>query len=172
MAEPLVQLVDEDDKPLGGGTKDDIFKRALLHRIVRVMLFDEDGFVLIQKRLPTTRLFPNCWDNSAAGHVDEGEDYLTAAKRELKEELGLEVGLKEASYYRAYSEDGDKKLDRFTKIYTAIIPNDTKFNLQPEEVAEVKWITQAELVELVDQNPAMVTDGLAQARLRLFHENN
>jgi len=29
------------------------------------------------------------WDSSAAGHLDTGEDYETAARRELEEELGI-----------------------------------------------------------------------------------
>jgi len=32
---------------------------------------------------------PGYWDTSSAGHVDSGEDYLTAANRELQEELGI-----------------------------------------------------------------------------------
>lgn len=172
MAEPLVQLVDANDHPIGGASKPDIFKNALLHRIARVMLFDESGMVLIQKRLPGKALFPNCWDNSAAGHVDEGEDYLEAAKRELMEELGIETELKEASYYRAYSEDRDHKLDRFTKIFTGTIPHDSQFNLQPDEVSETKWVSVDQLLELVSSQPQNATDGLIQASERLFDANN
>jgi 16S rRNA (adenine1518-N6/adenine1519-N6)-dimethyltransferase len=29
------------------------------------------------------------WDSSAAGHLDAGEDYDSAARRELEEELGI-----------------------------------------------------------------------------------
>lgn len=172
MNEPLVQLVDANDQPIGGAAKTEIFKNALLHRIARVMLFDESGMILIQKRQPGKRLFPGCWDNSAAGHVDEGEDYLVAAKRELLEELGIEADLEEASYYRAYSEDRDRKLDRFTKIYTAVISHDSKFILQPSEVAEVKWLSVDDLLDLVRSRPDSVTDGLIQACERLFDENN
>ena len=32
---------------------------------------------------------PGVWDSSAAGHLDAGEDYATAARRELQEELGI-----------------------------------------------------------------------------------
>lgn len=172
MSEPLVQLVDANDQPAGGASKADIFKDGLLHRIARIMLFDESGMVLIQKRLADKTLFPGCWDNSAAGHVDEGEDYLTAAKRELSEEIGVEADLKEASYYRAYSEDRNKRLDRFTKIYTATIAHDSKFSLQPQEVAEVKWVSVDSLLDLVSSQPQNVTDGLMQACERLFDEGN
>ncbi len=168
MADPLVQLVDENDRPIGGGKKADIYQQALLHRIARVVLFDEDGLVLIQKRTTTKDLFPGCWDSSAAGHVDEGEDYLEAAERELFEEVGITAQLAEVSYYRSSSVDRNYKVDRFTKIYTATIPHSIQFRLQPQEVTEVKWISQDELVEFVDNNPDKITDGLSQIRQRLF----
>ena len=34
-------------------------------------------------------MHPSAWDSSAAGHLDAGEDYNTAAIRELEEELGI-----------------------------------------------------------------------------------
>ncbi|MFM2381971.1 MAG: hypothetical protein RLZZ76_738 [Candidatus Parcubacteria bacterium] len=32
---------------------------------------------------------PGRWDNSAAGHVDAGEDYSRAVLREAEEEIGV-----------------------------------------------------------------------------------
>jgi 16S rRNA (adenine1518-N6/adenine1519-N6)-dimethyltransferase len=45
----------------------------------------------LQKRSIWKDRNPGIWDSSAAGHVDSGEDYLTAARRELREELGIEA---------------------------------------------------------------------------------
>ena len=36
--------------------------------------------------------FPLCYDSSASGHLDAGEDYDACAKRELYEELDLTAG--------------------------------------------------------------------------------
>ena len=44
--------------------------------------------VLLQKRA-FTKSFPGCYDISSAGHIPAGQDYLSSAVRELKEELGL-----------------------------------------------------------------------------------
>jgi 16S rRNA (adenine1518-N6/adenine1519-N6)-dimethyltransferase len=35
---------------------------------------------------------PGVWDSSAAGHLDAGEDYVAAMRREFGEELGIAAG--------------------------------------------------------------------------------
>ena len=47
---------------------------------------------------------PGLWDSSAAGHVESGENYISCANRELKEELELsEHFLEEVLYIPAQS---------------------------------------------------------------------
>ena len=49
----------------------------------------EDGTydLLLQKRASCKDAYPGCYDISAAGHVQAGEDFLPTALRELEEEL-------------------------------------------------------------------------------------
>jgi 8-oxo-dGTP diphosphatase len=59
--------------------------------IPRTLCFVLNGDdVLLMKRSPTRRVFPNQY-NGLGGHIERDEDPLTGAKREIKEESGLDV---------------------------------------------------------------------------------
>ena len=132
------------------------------------MVENPKGEILLQKRSPEMINYPNAWDNSAAGHVDAGEEYLTAAKRELMEELGVEgIELKEVDTYYTDVKAGRATLKRFNRLYKAKI-DFTPDKLQPEEVTEVKWITVDGAKELVEKKPDLVTDGLVDV-LKLYY---
>jgi 8-oxo-dGTP diphosphatase len=58
--------------------------------IPRVLIFVFSGkWVLLLKGAPNKRLWSNLY-NGIGGHIDRGEDILSAANRELKEEAGLD----------------------------------------------------------------------------------
>lgn len=81
--EDRVIWVDGDDNVLGEISRTKAHQENLNHRIAVVYLTNNKGQILIQVR-DDGRL-----DHSSAGHVDPGETYLEAAKRELEEELGV-----------------------------------------------------------------------------------
>jgi 8-oxo-dGTP diphosphatase len=56
-----------------------------------IFLRDGDSFLLL-KGSSNKRIWPGRY-NGVGGHVDRGEDILTAALRELREETGLEASL-------------------------------------------------------------------------------
>ncbi len=54
-----------------------------------IFIFNGDD-VLLMKRAPHKRVFPNRY-NGVGGHVERDEDVWTSARREIKEETGLDV---------------------------------------------------------------------------------
>jgi isopentenyldiphosphate isomerase len=62
---------------------------SLIHRTAHVFVFHPSGNrILLQLRRKDKDIQPGKWDTSVGGHLDHGEDYETAAVRELREELG------------------------------------------------------------------------------------
>jgi 16S rRNA (adenine1518-N6/adenine1519-N6)-dimethyltransferase len=160
---PPIQIVDDKDEPIGEASMQEAHDEGLLHRIVLVVVKDENGRILLQKRGLTMATNPGRWDVSAAGHVDAGEDYLTAAKRELKEEIGIEgADLRETAYYFSEDKYEERKLNRFRKIYITHVPSDTRFDINKEEVIEVQWFTPEELKRLLVKDPGVLNDDFGE----------
>lgn len=163
----ILDTVDENDNVIGTMTRVESKDLGKRYRVVRIVVTDEQGNLLIQKRVPTKDSYPDCWDNAAAGHVDSGEDYDRAALRELEEEIGVTgFSLTEAAYF--YSEivlPKAQKMNRFTKIYTVTVPHDYSFVCQESEVSEVKWVNLNHVKELVHDD-SKITDGLKQTYQR------
>lgn len=62
---------------------------SLIHRTAHVFVFHPAGDrILLQLRRKDKDIQPGKWDTSVGGHLDHGEDFETAAERELREELG------------------------------------------------------------------------------------
>ncbi len=85
----LFDVVNEQDEVLRQATRREVHEQDLLHRAVHILVFNKNHDCLLQKRSHLKDRHPGVWDSSAAGHLDAGEDYETAAHRELQEELGI-----------------------------------------------------------------------------------
>lgn len=160
---PPIQIVDKNDQPIGGASLGDIHKKGLIHRVVIIFVEDGNGSIIIQKRGPNVVTYPNRWDVSAAGHVDEGESYLAAAQRELAEELGIYgSNLQETDSLYIQTVVDERILNRFIKVYKTVTPKDTAIILQESEVAAVRWLTIEKLRELISEYPEKVHDDLSE----------
>ena len=66
-----------------------MIERYAVYPRTLTFLLDGDDVLLIQ-RAPGARLFPGLY-NGVGGHVERGEDVLSSARREVREETGLEA---------------------------------------------------------------------------------
>lgn len=86
-------VVDEKDFVIDVKARDLVHVNKLRHRAVHLWIFNRKGELFLQKRSRWKSLHPGLWCSSVAGHVNAGEDYITAAHRELKEELSASLEL-------------------------------------------------------------------------------
>lgn len=85
----IFDVVDENDCVIGQATRAEVHRKKLFHRAVHILVSDADGNVILQKRSLAKDTAPGLLSTSCAGHVDAGETYDSAARRELEEELGI-----------------------------------------------------------------------------------
>lgn len=129
MADEILEIVDANDEVMGTARRGDIHAQGLLHRAAHVLVFDHKGRLYLQKRSMNKDTHPGKWTTSASGHVDPGEDYLSAAKRELDEELGLDLELEFVGKIAA----GPGTEGEFTAVYRAVTKQEPRPN--PEEIS-------------------------------------
>lgn len=87
--EELFEIFNEAGKPAGLEARSRVHELGLWHCAVNVLLFTADGRLVVQRRQSTKDVCPGLWDLSVAEHVQPDEDHLDAARRGLREELGV-----------------------------------------------------------------------------------
>ncbi len=87
-------VVDENDTILEYRSRYDCHHdKTLIHRTIGVLIYNDKGQILLQKRSMTKDLDPGKWGISVGGHVTKGQTYEEAAAREMEEELGIHAKL-------------------------------------------------------------------------------
>jgi 16S rRNA (adenine1518-N6/adenine1519-N6)-dimethyltransferase len=117
-------VVDESDRIRRHASRSEVHGNNLRHRAVHILIFSPGGDVYLQQRSRWKDRHPLKWDSSAAGHVTAGETYDETARRELKEELGVDVPLKKISKITA-SRSTDHE---FIWLYDGVITQDLSPN--------------------------------------------
>ena len=120
---------------------------GLYHLAVHIWPRNSQGEFLVQRRAPGVQWKPNLWAVTG-GSAIAGEDAQTAARRELREEIGFDARDGElaqvACLRRTNSFCGEFAL-RFD--WPA-----EQFVLQPEEVSAVQWCDSARLMRMIADN--------------------
>ena len=79
-----LEIVDNDGNVIGLAERSELHRNpGLIHRVVHVLVFNNSGELLLQKRSLKKDIAPGKWDTSVGGHVNPGEDVFAAARREM-----------------------------------------------------------------------------------------
>ncbi len=138
----IFDIVDFDDNVIGQATRKECNSNPrLIHRAVFILVYNNEGKILWQKRSLTKDVVPGQWVTSASGHVMAGDSYDETAARELEEELGITARLtllgKFLFRYRYENE--------FSAIFKANANGPFKYNEQ--EISECRFMSIAEMLK-------------------------
>lgn len=122
-----------------------VLRHGEYHLVVHIWVLSSDGNFLIQRRSEKRRLMPGEWA-ATGGSAISGESSITAAARELQEELGI-CAPKGALKFTGRL----KRRNSFLDIWFIKCDADiSRLRLQKSEVAEVKWVTPDELKVMIN----------------------
>lgn len=113
-----IDIFDENNNPIGEiKEKNKAHEDGNFHRTAHIWIMNNKKELLLQKRSPTQKSHPNCWDISGAGHIRAGEIVLQGAIRELKEELGVSSKEDELNFISIVKSTKDPKNCEFGYVY-------------------------------------------------------
>lgn len=149
----LLDVVNENNELTGEVLdKEIIHRKGIFHKEVVIWIMNKQGEILLQKRAITKKHNPDKW-GLTAGHVDAGEDVKNAAKREILEEIGVNI---EDLKSICITKDEEKHLNCnqynncFVYHFFVIVDYDVNdYKIQEEELSKVEYITLENLDNIV-----------------------
>jgi isopentenyl-diphosphate delta-isomerase len=157
MEDEYIDILTDDLKVLKRCLKSEAHQNGYLHASVHIWLYTDDGKILLQKRSANKIAFPSLWDVSVAGHISSGESEISAAVREVKEEIGLQVTEKEllkiGVFREQYQHQADFIDNEIHHVYICKLTSSiNQLSLQKEEVSDIKLISFEKFTELRKQS--------------------
>ena len=140
-------VVDENDHVIAARPRAEVHEKNLLHRAVHILVFNQQGELLLQKRSAWKDREPSKWDSSAAGHLEPGETYQAGAIRETAEELGIRPQLTPLGKIRACSNTGQE----FVEVFTA--QHEGPFILPPAEIEDALFLPLEKIQTWITARP-------------------
>ncbi len=132
-----------------------------LHPVVHLHVFDMHGRIYLQKRPDWKEIQPGKWDTAVGGHVDYGEDIVSALRREAREELGLTDICPEFVTRYIFESDRERELVYAYRVTTDLTPRPT------EELAGGRFWTFAEIEDAIATGNILTPNFIEEYR-RLF----
>jgi len=148
----LVILVDKNNRKIGVEEKTQAHINGSLHRAFSIFIFNSNGELLLQQREKSKYHSGGLWSNTVCSHPRPGENYLNAAHRRLKEEMGFDCELKKLFSFIYKTDFGNGLIEN---EYDSVFMGNFDGQPSPDsaEVLDYKWIGIENLKRDVATNP-------------------
>ena len=140
----IFEIVDEDNNIIGTALRRECHGNPeLCHRTAHVIVLNNSGDILLQKRSKDKDIQPGKWDTAVGGHLMVGETFEQAAAREMNEELGIPSDQQIAFLFnmKIRNEIESENVAVFSIVYQG------PFKIQKSEIDEVRFWSEAELMQ-------------------------
>jgi len=152
-ADEIWQVFGQNGDPIAGrGVREDDVSHNSGVGIAQLWLWrktNQGVEVLLQKRSLSKKRYPGQYGSSAGGHVNLGETFLEALKRESFEEIGAEVDVAAVIFVAELHTPLEPQSIR--RVYLYEVLSSWQENLRDGEVDSVEWIS-------LDSFKAMMAD--------------
>lgn len=150
-----ITLVNENDEEIGTMEKLEVHKQGLLHRAFSILVFNQNKELLLQRRNESKYHSPGLWTNTCCSHQRMGETLHQAAKRRLQEEMGFICELEEMFHFTYHIQLGDLFEHEVDHVFFGEYDGEMVFD--PDEVAEVKWMSINDIEADMKNHPDLYT---------------
>ena len=153
----IIAVVNDKDEVVSKATRAEVHLKGLMHREVAVALLNSKGQMLMHKRADNGQ-----WDPSAAGHFPWDMSYEDGAIMEVEEELGVKLNKEELKEicYKLFESRIDKLKTNKRNVKAFLVIKDigiNEFNIDKQEVAEVRWMSKSEIEPLLNAPNKLIT---------------
>ncbi len=164
---------------------EDVISRGVGVAVV-ALVESSDAHVLLTRRAKHMRTFPGIWVPPGGG-IDEGETLLQAGLRELKEEVGLDIGSEEAcqarvlclweSVYPPLLERGAPKRHHVVVYFHILLKEahgllDERIVFQQEEVDASAWLSRDNVNVVVHGKRSDGTEANKTFKMKVLDEES
>ena len=152
MPEELFDVVDQKDRVLRQAPRSVVHANHWLHRAAHIFVFNSRGELLVHRRSATKDECLRMYTSSASGHLGAGEDYATAAVRELQEELSLTSPIE---FLTVIPANGAATSFEHSGLFRTTTDEPPVFD--PEEIESGEFLPLKEITTRIEQTPADFT---------------
>lgn len=151
-----VVVVDENDNAIGLAEKMDAHVNPVMHRAFSVFIFNSDKQLLLQRRALGKYHSPGLWTNTCCSHPRQDETILDAARRRMREEMGMCCNMEEAFSF-TYKADVGQGLTEHEFDHVLIGHSNDSPHINPDEVDSIRYATLEEISKEINERPEQFT---------------
>jgi len=140
MADYYIDVVDKKDEVIGKELKSKKREKGFISRVIAILIRDSKGKFLMCRRADHKDDAAGLWDMAVCGNVESGEAYEVAAKRELREELGISCDLESlGKFYLEYEATKGGTLKVFCTVFLGFSDENPKLNSELSEFIKMSF---------------------------------